>query len=222
MNYAVDNEEIVNTILSGFGEPRGQPVAPGINGFNDSIEPYEQDIGTAESLVEESGYGGVEIELVAPSGRYLNDADVGETVADQINQLDNVDCEANIVDFGVVSDANQAGVEPDEYGDTWEIPFYLIGWGLSPATLTTVSRASLRSLTTRTGRSTTKNSATQFSRASRSRIPTSDECNSRRSTSSPTRRPCLLHTQESIYGVRDDIQWDPREDETVYIWEMER
>ena len=29
-----------------------------------------------------------------------------------------------------------------------------------------------------------------------------------------------LHVQESIYGVNEQIQWEPREDETVYIWDM--
>ncbi|MWV38257.1 ABC transporter substrate-binding protein [Natrialba sp. INN-245] len=224
MNYAVDNEEIVDTILSGFGEPRGQPVAPGINGFNDSIEPYEQDIGTAESLVEDSGYGGVEIELVAPSGRYLNDADVGETVADQIDQLDNVDCSANIVDFGVVSDANQAGVDPDEYEDTWEIPFYLIGWG----TITGDTDYGVQGFFTipdnpnRTFHDEELSDAILESQQIEDpdeRRAQLEEVNQLAHEKAPF---VFLHTQESIYGVRDDIQWDPREDETVYIWEMDR
>jgi peptide/nickel transport system substrate-binding protein len=30
-----------------------------------------------------------------------------------------------------------------------------------------------------------------------------------------------LHVQESIYGVREAIQWEPRPDEVVYIEEMQ-
>ena len=135
MNYAVDNAGIVQNVLNGFGEARGQPVSPGINGFNPDIEPYEQDLDLAESLVEESGYGGTEITLTAPQGRYLRDAQVAQAAGDQINQLPNVTCNVDIVEFPVVSDANSAGVPSDRLeadpdpGDI-DIPFYMIGWGV--------------------------------------------------------------------------------------------
>ncbi|SFC59036.1 peptide/nickel transport system substrate-binding protein [Halobiforma haloterrestris] len=223
MNYAVDNTEIVETALSGFGEPRGQPVAPGINGFNDDIEPYEQDIGMAESLVEESGYGGAEIELVAPQGRYLNDADIAEMVADQIDQLENVSCEASIVDFGVVSDANQAGVDPDEFGDTWEIPFYMIGWG----TITGDTDYGVQGFFTipdnpnRTFDDEELSDAILESQQIEDpdeRRQKLEEVNQLAHEKAPF---VFLHTQESIYGIREEIQWEPREDETVYLWGMD-
>ncbi|TYL35977.1 peptide ABC transporter substrate-binding protein [Natronococcus pandeyae] len=219
MNYAVDNEEIVSSVLNGYGEARGQPVAPGINGFNDEIEPYEQDLGTAESLVEESGYGGAEIELTVPQGRYLNDAEVGETVADQIDQLDNVSCDANIVDFGVVSDANSAGVDPD----TIEIPFYLIGWG----TITGDTDYGVQGFFTIPDNPARTFDDEELSDAilESQEIEDPDERRAQLEEVNQLaheKAPFLfLHTQESIYGVREDIQWDPREDETVYIWEME-
>ncbi|MFP8958685.1 ABC transporter substrate-binding protein [Natrialbaceae archaeon A-CW3] len=219
MNYAVDNEGIVDTILSGFGEPRGQPVAPGINGFNPDIEPYEQDIGMAESLVEESGYGGVEIELYAPQGRYLADAAIGETVADQINQLDNVSCEANIVDFGVVSDANSAGVDPDEI----DIFFYMIGWG----TITGDTDYGVQGFFTipdnpdRTFDDEELSDAileSQQIEDPEEREQQLQEVNALAHEKAPF---VFLHTQESIYGVNEAIQWEPREDETIYLWDME-
>ncbi|APW98834.1 peptide ABC transporter substrate-binding protein [Halobiforma lacisalsi AJ5] len=219
MNYAVDNTEIVETALSGFGEPRGQPVAPGINGFNDDIEPYEQDIGMAESLVEESGYGGAEIELVAPQGRYLNDADIAEMVADQIDQLENVSCEASIVDFGVVSDANSAGVDPDEF----EIPFYMIGWG----TITGDTDYGVQGFFTipdnpnRTFDDEELSDAILESQQIEDpdeRREKLEEVNQLAHEKAPF---VFLHTQESIYGIREEIQWEPREDETVYLWGMD-
>ena len=218
MNYAVDNQGIVETVLSGFGEARGQPVAPGINGFNPDIEPYEQDVGMAESLVEDSGYGGVEIELTVPQGRYLNDAAIGETAADQIDQLDNVDCEVNVVDFGVVSDANSAGVDPDVI----EIPFYMIGWG----TITGDTDYGVQGFfSLDSGTRTFEDEELSDAIDESQQIMDPDE---RREQLEEVNRIAhekapfvFLHTQESIYGVNDRIQWDPREDETVYIWGMD-
>ena len=218
MNHAVDNEGIVETVLSGFGEARGQPVAPGINGFNDDLEPYEYDVGMAESLVEESGYGGVEIELVAPQGRYLNDAAIGETAADQIDQLDNVDCSSRIVDFGVVSDANSAGIDPD----TFEIPFFMIGWG----TITGDTDYGVQGFFSQdSGTRTFDDEELSGAIAESQQIQDPDE---RREQLEEVNRIAhekapfvFLHTQESIYGVNEAIQWEPREDETVYIWGMD-
>ena len=217
MNYAVDNQGIVETVLSGFGEARGQPVAPGINGFNSDIEPYEQDMAMAESLVEESGYGGVEIELTVPQGRYLNDAAIGETAADQIDQLPNVDCDVNVVDFGIVSDANSAGVDPDVI----EIPFYMIGWG----TITGDTDYGVQGFfSLDSGTRTFEDEELSDAIADSQQITDPDE---RREQLEAVNRIAhekapfvFLHTQESIYGVDQSIQWEPREDETVYIWGM--
>ncbi len=222
MNYAVDNQEIVDSVLSGFGEPRGQPVAPGINGFNSDLEPYEQDVGMAESLVEESGYGGAELELYVPEGRYLNDVEVGETCADMIDSLSNVSCEANVVEFGVVSDANQAGVDPEEYGNTWEIPFYLIGWG----TITGDTDYGVQGFFTIPDNPSRTFDDEELSQAildsqqitdPEERTQALEEVNALAREKAPF---VFLHTQESIYGANSAISWEPREDETVYIWEM--
>ena len=219
MNYAVDNEEIVNTILSGFGEPRGQPVSPGINGFNPDVEPYEQDLAMAESLVDESGYADVEIELVAPQGRYLNDAEIGETAADMIDQLPNVDCSVDIVDFGVVSDANQAGVDPDEF----DIPFYMIGWGV----ITGDTDYGVQGFFTIPDNPNRTFDDEELSDAildsqqiedPEERTQALQEVNALAHEKAPF---VFLHTQESIYGANSAIQWEPREDETIYLWEME-
>ncbi|MCL9814150.1 ABC transporter substrate-binding protein [Natranaeroarchaeum aerophilus] len=220
MNYAVDNEGIVNTVLSGFGEARGQPVSPGINGFNDEIEPYAQDVGLAESLVEDSGYGGAEIELQAPQGRYLNDAQIAEQVADQIDQLDNVDCSVNIGDFEVVSDANQAGVDPDEF----EIPFYMIGWGVITGD-TDYGVQGFFTIPDNPNRTFEDEELSDAILESQQiddpdeRRAQLEEVNALAHEKAPF---VYLHTQESIYGIREEIQWDPREDETVYLWEMEQ
>ena len=218
MNYAVDNEEIVDTVLDGFGEARGQPVSPGINGYNPDVSPYPHDPERAEELVDESGYAGAEIEMYVPSGRYLNDAEVGQTAADMIDQLPNVDCEANIVDFGVVSDANQAGVDPDEI----DIAFYMIGWGV----ITGDADYGVQGFFTIPDNPARTFDDEELSDAilDSQQIEDPDERRQRLEEVmelAHEKAPWVfLHTQESIYGVREDIEWDPREDETIYIWEM--
>ncbi len=218
MNYAVDNEGIINDVLSGFGEPMSQPIPPGVNGYNPDLDPYPQDVDEAESLVEEAGYtedDPADIELVAPQGRYLNDAAVAETVADQIDQLANVDCDADIVDFGVVSDANSAGM------DDYEIPFFMIGWGV----ITGDADYGLAGFFIEDGgvqsfRDEEIDAAIEESQG----IDDPEERETQLQEINETIREeapwIFLHLQESIYGVREEIQWTPREDEAIWAWEM--
>ena len=219
MNYAVDNEEIVSTILGGFGEPRGQPVSPGVFGYNPDIEPYEQDVERAEELVEESGYAGAEIELYAPSGRYVQDAATAERAADMIDDLDNVSCDLNIVDFGVVSDANSAGVDPDEI----DIVFYMIGWGVITGD-TDYGVQGFFTIPDNPARTFDDEELSDAILESQQIEDPDDREEALMAVNALAHEKApfvFLHTQESIYGVDEEIQWEPREDENIHAWEMD-
>ena len=217
MNYAVDNAGIVETILSGFGAASGQPVAPGINGYNENVDPYPHDPELAEQLVEDSGYAGAEIELTYPQGRYLRDADIGEAVADQIDQLDNVSCSGNGVEFPVVSDANSAGVDPDDI----EHPFYMIGWGtITGDTDYGVQGFFSQEASGRTFDDAELSDAVHASQAIEDPDERREQLEALNEMAHEKAPWVFLHVQESIYGVNSAINWEPREDETIYVWGM--
>jgi peptide/nickel transport system substrate-binding protein len=125
MNYAVDMESIVDNVLSGFADQTGQPTLEGFTGYNPDLDPYPYDPEEAQRLVEESGYGGAEIELNTPNGRYLKDLEIAQAVVGYIDELDNVSASVNQRDFGNLTDELLDG-------DLSTSPaFYLIGWGNS-------------------------------------------------------------------------------------------
>ncbi|ELY64589.1 ABC transporter periplasmic protein [Natronobacterium gregoryi SP2] len=216
MNYAVDNEEIIDTVLGEFADPMTQPIPDGVFGHNPDLETYSQDLERAEELVEESGYDGVEITLSTPEGRYLNDADVAQTAADDINQLDNVDCELDIVPFPDISDANSEGYDYEE------MPFYLIGWGvitgdadygLAPFFVEEAPQETLRNedISDRILES-------QEIEDEDEREEMLQEINADLREEAPW---VFLHSQDSVYGVSEEIDWEPRTDESIYLWEMD-
>ncbi|SDQ87805.1 ABC transporter substrate-binding protein [Natronobacterium texcoconense] len=216
MNYAVDNEEIIETVLGGFADPMSQPIPEGVFGYNPDLDPYSQDLERAEELVEESGHEDVEITLHAPEGRYLNDADVAQTAADHIDQLDNVDCDVDIVPFPDISDANSAGYDDEE------MPFFLIGWGvitgdsdygLAPFF---VEEAPLETL--RNEDVSEQILESQEIEDEGEREQALQDINEELREEAPW---VFLHSQDSVYGVREDIDWEPRMDESIYLWEME-
>ncbi|SEH14752.1 peptide/nickel transport system substrate-binding protein [Natronorubrum sediminis] len=215
MNYAVDNQGIIDSILGQFGEPMTQPIPEGLFGYNPDLEPYEQDQSQAEELVEESGYADEEITLYTMEGRYLNDAEVAQTAADQIDQLENVDCDFETVPFDDVSDA--AGEGPDYE----EIPFFLLGWGnptgdadygLSPW------------FTSGGGQFNFADEDIEEQLLESQQIDDEDEREEQLQDINEQLREeapwVFLHLEESIYGVRDDLEWEPRADESLYAEEM--
>ena len=215
MNYAVDNLGIIDTIMGGFAEPATQPISDGVFGYNPDLEPYEQDIDMAEDLVDQSGYAGVEIELAAPDGRYLNDANVAQTAADQINQLSNVTCEANIVPFDDVVAASLGGYDNDHH------PFHLIGWGtitgdadygLAPFFVEEAPFESYRDPDISDAIIDSK-----FIEDPDEREAALQEINADLNEAAPW---VFLHNQNSVYGVNSDLNWSPRVDESIYTWEM--
>jgi len=123
MNFAVDVEAIIDGVLNGFGEVTSQPTLSDHFGHNPRVEPYDYDPDRAETLVEASGYADTDITVNTTTGRYLRDSDVAETAAEQINQLENVNADAELRD-------TQALFSETLDGDQETSPaIFLIGWG---------------------------------------------------------------------------------------------
>ena len=95
MNYAVDKELIVETLLAGKGLPIGQPVGPDVFGHNPSINPYPYDPSKAKALLKEAGYSdGFQIDFDVAKGMGLNDIQVCEAI---VSQLKEIGVKANLV-----------------------------------------------------------------------------------------------------------------------------
>lgn len=76
---AIDNKAIVDRIQNGLATPAAIAIAPGITGYDASIDkrdhPYDPD--AAKKLLAEAGYpNGFGFTLDCPSGRYVNDEKV--------------------------------------------------------------------------------------------------------------------------------------------------
>lgn len=66
LNYAVDRQTIIDTLLGGTATPLGQPFVPGGFGYNPNNEAYPYDPDKARELLAEAGYGdGLTIKLTA-------------------------------------------------------------------------------------------------------------------------------------------------------------
>ena len=213
MNHAVDVESIVDSVLNGFGEVTGQPTLSQFTGHNPDVEPYAHDPEMAEGLVEESGHAGVSITLQTPIGRYLKDVEVAQAAANQIDSLSNVNCTLRQREFDALVDE----VLADNIEDRPE--FTLLGWGngefdasqtiipllTSDGPLTVLKNDEVDSLIQEAQSQSDPNAREQ----------TLQECNQLLHDLAPW---VFLHQQFSVYGVSNDIQWEPRPDELIDLW----
>jgi peptide/nickel transport system substrate-binding protein len=213
MNYAVDVESIIESVLQGFGEITGQPTLSQFTGHNPDVEPYGHDPERAEQLVEESGHAGVDITLQTPIGRYLKDVEVAQTAANQIDSLSNVNCELQQREFNsLVQDVTASNIEDRPR-------FTLLGWGnaefdgaqtiipllTSDGPLTILKNDEVDSLIEQA----------QSEPDTEARRQTLQECNQLLHDLAPW---VFLHQQFSVYGTSDDIEWQPRPDELIDLW----
>jgi peptide/nickel transport system substrate-binding protein len=101
MNYALNFDAINRALLNGVGKrmntyfnaPHEPPDA----------KPYAYDLGKAKALLAEAGYpNGFSVEMHAPSGRYINDKEIAQAVAQDLQKA-GINVALTIVEWSVYS-----------------------------------------------------------------------------------------------------------------------
>ncbi|QDX41762.1 ABC transporter substrate-binding protein [Salarchaeum sp. JOR-1] len=215
MNYAVDMQAIIQSVLDTFGDATSQPTLEGFVGFNEELTPYPHDPAQAEQLVEDSGYAGAEIELHTPVGRYLKDVEIAQAVVNQIDELPNVSATLNQREF-----ASLAGELTD--GDITTSPhWYLIGWGNATfdASQTLVplltSNGALTSYKNDEFDSLVEQAQSESDPAQRKQYL--EDANAHANEQAPW---IFLNRQYSVYGVSQRVSWRARRDERIDAYAM--
>jgi peptide/nickel transport system substrate-binding protein len=86
--YAINEKNIVKYIMNGFAEPAGQFQPHVVFGFDDSIKRVDFDPAKAKKLLAEAGYpNGFEVVMDAPNNRYINDEQIAQAVASDLAKV---------------------------------------------------------------------------------------------------------------------------------------
>ncbi|GAC1472945.1 MAG: glutathione ABC transporter substrate-binding protein [Candidatus Dormibacteraceae bacterium] len=111
LNYAVNKEQIVKSVLFGAASPMDAPMAPSLFGYC-KTGPYPYDVNKAKQMLADAGVTNLSIKFIAPNGRYIQDFQAAQAVA---------------------NDLTAAGVRVDGPGNKGDWPTYLGTINVPPA-----------------------------------------------------------------------------------------
>jgi peptide/nickel transport system substrate-binding protein len=87
MDYAYDNNGVVEKIMNNFATPAGQMSPAGYVAHDPALTP-RFDLEKAQALMAESGYpDGFEATMIAPNNRYVNDEKIAEAFVSMMSKL---------------------------------------------------------------------------------------------------------------------------------------
>ncbi|MFI5267471.1 MAG: ABC transporter substrate-binding protein [Chloroflexota bacterium] len=95
MNYAIDREAIIKSILAGHGTVLPSALWPGWLGYTPDVKAYTYDPAKAKSLLKDAGYpDGFSFKWSVTQGVYEKDIELAQAIAGQLSQ---VGIKANLV-----------------------------------------------------------------------------------------------------------------------------
>ncbi len=87
INYAVDVDAIINSVLYGLGIRTNAPLPPHFFGYHE-MPAYGYNVEKAKQLLAEAGYpNGFKVTLMHPAGRYMQDKQVSEAIQAYLSKV---------------------------------------------------------------------------------------------------------------------------------------
>lgn len=101
LNYAVDKDGLIGTVLDGFARKLdGQVLSREYYGYHDGLKAYPYDPNKAKQLLAEAGYGnGLTINMTGPPERYVLGKETMQVLAAMFERV-GVKTNLNYVEFG--------------------------------------------------------------------------------------------------------------------------
>ncbi len=124
LNYAVNKQDIIDSVLFGAAEPIDAPMAPSLFGYCPQ-EPYEYNPEKAKELLAEAGVEeGQQFNFIAPTGRYVQDFQAAQAIAGYLSE---VGIEATLQTMDWPSYVGAILKPPEEN----ELDLHFLGWAPS-------------------------------------------------------------------------------------------
>jgi len=212
LNYAVDKQAITSGLLLGYADPIPSLLGPMYLGDDKTLKPYPYDPAKAKQLLAAAGYpDGFSLTLNAYSGQYPKDKEVAQAVA---GMLEKVGVKVNL-------SVREWGTFINEYRLHNLSPAYFISFGLP---IWDYSQAFRSYLTTLNPASYYRDA--ELERMSRESLTIVDAAQREKLLVQINGRIyndaafIFLYLGRTIFGVSKKVQWEPRTDERVWLYDV--
>jgi peptide/nickel transport system substrate-binding protein len=211
LNYAVDADTIVRTVMDGYAVRLATIVPPYFAGYAPDVKPYPYDPGRARSLLAAAGYpNGFGMHMMVPRGRYLNGEQIAQAVAGYLGKV-GVRVQIDVVEFGVFAKATQQRHIQDSF----------LGADGEP-TLDPTPLMQTVVVTGNTGFSwySNPNVDQAVARAASTVDPAQHARALQAAQVALQADPAFIYlfAYKDLYGVSKRLSWRPRTDEQVYLY----
>jgi len=96
LNYAIDRDSIIRTVLFGAATPMDAPMAPALAGYS-KVGPYPFDPNRARQLLLEGGTPRLQLRFLYPTGRSMWEAQAGQVAQAVAGNLHDVGVDADLI-----------------------------------------------------------------------------------------------------------------------------
>ena len=86
LNYAVDKEGIIKSVLFGAATAMDAPMSPSLFGYT-KVGTYAYDPNKARQLLAEAGQPSLSLKFIHPTGRYVQDAQAAQAIAGNLRDV---------------------------------------------------------------------------------------------------------------------------------------
>jgi peptide/nickel transport system substrate-binding protein len=216
MNLAVDKETLAKTIYLGQAVPNNaQHLSEGMIGFNRNLKPFPYDPARAKELLREAGYpNGFSVTLHAPIGRYLKGEESAEYIAAQLGEV-GIKAKVELMEWNAYRDAGripgkESGAFDLKYG--WNSNEWFDGSRI-------VAHITCRGTSSKSCNPTVDE---LMDKAIKTIDPKARDQQYQQVWAELNRDPysIMLLQHNLIYGVSNQLQWQPRLDDEYRLNEI--
>ena len=210
---AIDQDKIIKNILEGNAFKLASPLSKYQFGYDPSIKPYDYNPAQAKKLLAEAGYpSGFDLPVNSPSGRYLKDKEVVEAIIGDLRKV-GINASIRVLEWG----SYMTQLYARKLG-----PAYLLGWG----GLTFDADGTFYPLF-RTGQALSNFSSPKLDALLEQARSTMDREKRQKLYAEASQVmkeevPCaFVYQQVDIYGISERLNWKPRPDERLFVFDMD-
>ncbi len=211
INYAIDKDSLIKNVMDGNGYQVSTVAPKSFVGWDPEEKFYSYDPEKAKKLLAEAGYpNGFTATIMTPRGRYLNDVAACEAIAGMLQKV-GIETKVEAVEFGVFAKRTQAHDMPE---------LMYAAWGNSTFDVWDTIKTCVRS-------------GAMFSWYKNDIVD--ENIDKAAQTIDPQKHAAYLQTalremwndppfgflyaQRDIYAMNKRLNWEPRSDEDIYMYE---